>query len=150
MSSFVSAALAVREAYTAVASYGILLPTSLQAALDELTAADPTELDRPAARRSDPATSHAGAAVARLRAGSQRHRLLSAFYVDGDLNADLAHSRTTIPSTACYWKRVSELHAAGYIEPTGATAPGRAGEAQTVYRITELGRTALLALRAAR
>lgn len=149
MSSFAAAALAVRAAYAAE-GHAMLLPLSLRLALDELAAADPTELDRPAARRSDPATSHAGAAVARLRAGSQRHRLLSAFYIDGDLNADLAHSRTTIPSTACYWKRVSELHAAGYIEPTGATAPGRAGEAQTVYRITDLGRTALLALRASR
>lgn len=146
MSSLVAAALAVREAYAS--SDPVLLDPALRAALDELAHCDPTELSRARARRTDPATSHTAGGASSLRAGSQRARLLHAFTttVHADLTADEAHALTAIPATACYWKRISELAAGGFIEPAGKTRAGRAGEQQTAYRITDRGRAALHAL----
>lgn len=136
----------------------MLLPAPLRDALDELWSCDPTDLGSAVVRRTDPGTAHSAGASSRLRAGSQRHRLLAAFALVaseasygarklGDLTSDEAHELTVLPATACYWKRVSELAAAGYVEPSGATRKGRAGELQTCYRITDHGRTALRALR---
>lgn len=146
MTAFRTAALAVVEAYTKTSDLG-LIPAVLDDALAQLAAADATETDRPAARFADPITSHRAAASVKMRATSQRARLLRPFGQHADLTADEAWSYTAIPETACYWKRISELAAAELIEPTGTTRRGRAGEPQTVYRITDAGRTVLASLR---
>lgn len=146
MSTFVDAAVRVRAAYADWRDVTLLSP-EMRDALDELLAADPTDAARPAARFADPITSHRAAASVKMRATSQRARLLRPFGQHADLTADEAWSYTAIPETACYWKRVSELAAAELIEPIGTTRRGRAGEPQTVYRITDAGRTVLASFR---
>lgn len=143
--SFRMAALAVRQAWLGEDVGGVLIPLGLRIALERLAECDPTEGESPNVRRTDPATSHAGAASVAMRSGSQRHQLLRAFGRHPSLNADKAWAATAIPEGSCYWKRVSELAQAGLIEPTGATFPGRSGEAQTVYRITDAGLAVLRA-----
>lgn len=145
MSAFVDAAVRVRDVYAKTSDLG-LIPVVLDEALAELLRADPTDVARPAARFADPITSHRAAASVRMRSSSQRARLLRPFSRHADLTADEAWSYTSISETSCYWKRVSELAAAELIEPTGETRKGRAGEPQTVYRITDAGRTVLAGL----
>lgn len=86
-----------------------------------------------------------------IRPGSQLTRLLGAFWDAGDpgLTADEARERSGVPERSCYWKRVSELHAAGYIERledadgTDVHRQGDAGSPQRVYRITPFGLEAI-------
>lgn len=98
-------------------------------------------------RLTDPATSRTAGKNAAVRAGSQKAQLLEVF-------ADPAHWYTGLTSWdaghlsgladkpgCCYWKRVSELHAAGLLEAIGTRA-APTGETQTVYRITTAGRAA--------
>lgn len=96
----------------------------------------------PLARTSDPATSHQAAASVRLRTGSQKWRLLEAFFAGGPAIAEQAARRANL-LRAGYWKRVSELLADGLIYDTGETALSTAGEACRVYRITADGCTAV-------
>lgn len=94
------------------------------------------------ARTDDPATSHAAAASVRLRTGSQKWRLLEAFFAGGPAIAEQAARRANLLH-AGYWKRVSELLADGLIYDTGVTLVSTAGEACRVYRITADGCTAV-------
>jgi len=96
----------------------------------------------PLARSTDPATSHAAAASVRLRTGSQKWRLLEAFFSGGPAIAEQAARRANLLH-AGYWKRVSELLADGLIYDTGVTLESTAGEACRVYRITPAGTAAL-------
>ncbi len=84
------------------------------------------------ARRTDPATSHAAAADIAPKLGRIQAALLDAFraYPDG-LTPDEAEERAGLHVGAR--RRVSELHNAGLIEPTGDVRPGRAGKAQRVF-----------------
>jgi len=92
-------------------------------------------------RRNDGATSGAGAKAMTVRAGSQRAKLLTAYYVHDDLTdeeAGKASGLSTMPK-CCYWKRCSELRQAGYIAPVGDTRVSTAGVEQQVCAITDAG-----------
>lgn len=91
------------------------------------------------ARTSDPATSHAAVPAVRVRATSQKWKLLYAFFNGGPAIAEEAARRVNLLHVG-YWKRVSELLADGLIEETGETATSSAGEACRVYRLTDSGR----------
>jgi hypothetical protein len=101
------------------------------------------------ARSTDPATSHQAAAsvAVRIRAGSQRAVLLTAYADAGDygLTNEGAGIITGLADRhgCCYWKRCGELLAAGYIAATDNTRTSRAGEAQRVCVITPAGLRAL-------
>ena len=86
------------------------------------------------ARRSDPATSHAAAADIAPKLGRIQAALLDAFRSAQDgLTPDEAEERAGLHIGAR--RRVSELHNAGLIEPTGEVRPGRAGKAQRVFAL---------------
>lgn len=100
--------------------------------------------DRPLrrARTTDPLTSSHGAADVRLRAGTQKAKLLAVFGDGSELNAYEAACRVPgmVESGTCYWKRISELereHEA--IETTGEFRMGGNGSLRQVYRLTDRG-----------
>ena len=101
------------------------------------------------ARHTDPATSHAAAQsrARRVRAGSQRAVLLTAYADAGDygLTNEGAGIITGLADRhgCCYWKRCDELRKDGYIRWTEDTRTSRAGEAQGVSVITHAGLHAL-------
>lgn len=138
----VLAVIAVREAYE-TADLTMMDP-GLRGALDALCEVDLLDPGTPAARRRDPATSQQGAASVKMRAGSQRAKLLHAYSVAPEsrghgFTADEAAAWAQLPATSCYWKRCSELREAGLIVPTGETRQGRAADEQMVCRITDTG-----------
>ncbi|CAB5218072.1 hypothetical protein UFOVP209_49 [uncultured Caudovirales phage] len=102
----------------------------------------------PDARASDPTTSHNAARSVQVRKNSQKHELLAVFarpehrftgltsWEAGELSGLAARPG------CCYWKRVSELAADGYLEAIG-TRLAPTNEEQRVYRITNLGRSVL-------
>ena len=95
-------------------------------------------------RRKDGATSGAGAKAMTVRAGSQRHLILSRYALEAltDEEAGRMSGLSLLPK-CCYWKRCSELRQAGYIKPTGETRVSSAGVEQQVCRITIEGRQVL-------
>lgn len=95
-------------------------------------------------RADNPATSRAGAQHMAVRAGSQRYLLLERYAADSmtDEEAGYQSGLAHLPR-CCYWKRCSELRAAGYIETTGMVRLSSAGVPQQVCQITEVGRRAL-------
>jgi len=95
-------------------------------------------------RRNDGATSKAGAQSLTVRAGSQRHLILSRYALEAltDEEAGRMSGLSSLPK-CCYWKRCSELRQAGYIKPTGETRVSSAGVEQQVCRITIEGRQVL-------
>lgn len=98
---------------------------------------------RKAVRNSDPLTSQKAAKQILVRAGNQRHVLLTAYGEFDELTADEAMRRAGVSERSCYWKRISELREAGFIEATGAERPGESGTSQMVCRITLKGVAAL-------
>ena len=85
------------------------------------------------ARRSDPTTSHAAADDMAPKLAGLQAALLDAFKAAGayGLTSDEAEAKAHLHAGAR--RRVSELHAAGLIAPTGGTRLGRAGKAQRVF-----------------
>ena len=94
-------------------------------------------------RRTDPPTSEAGAKVVLLRAGTQRHRLLTAYADGSELTADEAMRKSGVSERSCYWKRISELREGGFIETTGEERAAESGAVQMVCRITVKGQDAI-------
>lgn len=95
-------------------------------------------------RATDPETSHAAAREIRVKAGTQRARLLDAFSMwthagATDEQAMLSTDGSVSP-TSEYAKRCSELREGGFIEATGETRAGSAGPQRIVSRITPKGR----------
>src|SRR5690349_11325025 len=92
-------------------------------------------------RTTDPDTSHAAAREIRVKAGSQRAWLLTAFNRDIGLTDEEAMYETlgAVKPVSEYAKRCSELREGGFIEPTGETRPGSAGVERIVSRITAKG-----------
>lgn len=95
------------------------------------------------ARRSDPSTSTE--AVRKLTSRNAVGKLALAFYKarvvygwDG-LTTEAAVRLAGLESLSCPWKRVSDLKAAGIIEPTGETAPARSGADQQILTMTDHG-----------
>ena len=91
---------------------------------------------QPRARATDPATSHAAAAsMCGLPLAEQHGRILFALQFGGPGTVyDLAFRCIGMPAHAI-GKRLSELEAAGRIEPTGETREGPSGRACRVWRV---------------
>ena len=85
------------------------------------------------ARRSDPTTSHMAAEDMVSKLAGLQAALLVAFKAAGayGLTSDEAEAAAHLHAGAR--RRVSELHAAELIAPTGGTRLGRAGKAQRVF-----------------
>lgn len=96
-------------------------------------------------RSTDPETSHAAAKEIRVKAGSQRARLLHEFAAayfastDGLTDEQAMICAYGVSPTSEYAKRCSELREGGFIEPTGETRAGSAGPQRIVSRITVKG-----------
>lgn len=105
---------------------------------------EPSLFDAPLARATDPGTSHAAAQAVRIRAASQKARLLKAYssFPDG-LTDDEAGKSAGLEGSG-YWKRCSELRSNGWISRTGEVRAGDSGMAQEVCRITDSGRAAIM------
>ena len=116
----------------------------------------PGELDedddgaREHARTTDPSTSQRAAkghgANATVRRGSQKHKLLIVFKVEGPLTADEACETAASEHGAKMlraWRRVSDLINGGFLEDTGRERNSRVGRPQRVLRITNRGEAAL-------
>jgi beta-lactamase superfamily II metal-dependent hydrolase len=105
----------------------------------------------PPARTTDPETSHDGGQDARERAREYRRCLLRAYDLYGPMTArEAAIAAEGVPMDSCWWKRVSELHADGYLMDTGQTSTSYTGSRQTIYQITPEGLAARAALEARR
>lgn len=86
------------------------------------------------ARRSDPSTSHAAASEIAPKLGKIQQQLLLAFHSQAARNGltpDEAEDVAGLHPGAR--RRISELHEAGLIEPTGEVRRGRSGKAQRVF-----------------
>ena len=110
---------------------------------DQPTLFDEVFPSHPAARGTDPTTSHLAGASAQLRAGTAKARLLDVYarsehWNDGLCDEDAA-TDAQLPIRSCWWKRCSELRADGYIEPTGRYTTSQAGEQVMLCRITHKG-----------
>lgn len=97
------------------------------------------------ARHTDPATSHTGARSVKVRAGSQKARLLAQYRADalvGGRNG-LTDDEAAVDAgldRSCFWKRCSEMREDGLIEDTGHVRPGPLhGEDRMVCTITAAG-----------
>lgn len=98
----------------------------------------------PLFRNTDPVTSVEAAADVKPRRVSQAMLLLAEYlHRDGltDEEAGLFSGLAQRPK-CCYWKRCSELRAAGLIIPTGETRLSSAGSMMQVCAITEEGERA--------
>ena len=98
---------------------------------------------QPITRSPDHPTSLQGAKQVKARRINQTLRLLCAYRSHTDLTAEEASIACNLEKS-CYWKRVGELVAAGYIAETGHARKATTGSDQRVCRITYNG-TAFLA-----
>lgn len=103
----------------------------------------------PLARATDPETSQRGAADVRIRSMSQKHLLLGAYLAAGEdgLTDDQAgrYSGLSLNPRCGYWKRCSELRAAGLIGRTGVVGLSDTGNDADVCAITPAGIAACVA-----
>lgn len=97
-------------------------------------------------RTSDPDTSRVAERVVKIKAGTQRARLLEGFAraqwnwdSDGATDEEAMEMAVGVSATSEYAKRCSELREGGFIEPTGETRLGAAGTPRIVSRITAKG-----------
>lgn len=98
---------------------------------------------QPITRSPDHPTSLQGAKQIKTRRINQTVRLLVAYSLHTDLTAEEASIACNLEKS-CYWKRVGELVAAGYITDTGHARKASTGSDQRVCKITPQG-IALLA-----
>jgi hypothetical protein len=98
---------------------------------------------QPLFRSFDHPTSRRAAEQVKPRRIKQTTRLLVAYSSHTDLTAEEASIACNLEKS-CYWKRVGELVAAGYIEETGHARKASTGSDQRVCKITPQG-IALLA-----
>ena len=99
----------------------------------------------PAARLSDPTTSDDGIGDVLPRAGSQQHRLLLAYGSRplGLTNEEAASIAGLLDTRSCWWKRCTDLLAAGLIEDTFTERTASTGSECRVCAITEKGKRAI-------
>jgi len=97
---------------------------------------------QPLTRSPDHPTSLQGAKQVKPRRINQTTRLLVAYGSHTDLTAEEASIACNLEKS-CYWKRVGELVAAGYIEETGHARKATTGSDQRVCKITPLGKALL-------
>ena len=98
------------------------------------------QLNRPPVRASDPTTSKQAADSVRLRAGSQRAKLLAAYLAHPEGLTDEEAGHHAGLSDAGYWKRCSELRQSCFIQPLGFSRLSTFGERQQVCGLTESGK----------
>lgn len=96
----------------------------------------------PAARATDPATSHdAARSMADGPAEAQAHAILRALLTYGDATADALDARIGWRDTTA-GRRLKELDRAGYAYPLQGTAVTRSGRKAHLWRLTPAGRLA--------
>jgi hypothetical protein len=100
---------------------------------------------QPLTRSPDHPTSRRAAEQVKPRRINQTVRLLVAYSSHTDLTAEEASIACNLEKS-CYWKRVGELVAAGYIAETGHARKASTGSDQRVCRITYNGRIFLESL----
>lgn len=102
----------------------------------------------PMFRTSDPITSKKAGVSAARRSPSQQIILLRAFAGGRGFTDEEAGEVTGLAKKprCCYWKRLSELRAKGFIAPTGDSARSSAGELQRICKITPAGEAFLRTL----
>jgi hypothetical protein len=93
---------------------------------------------QPLTRSPDHPTSRRAAEQVKPRRINQTTRLLVAYSSHTDLTAEEASVACNLEKS-CYWKRVGELVAAGYIEETGHARKASTGSDQRVCKITLQG-----------
>lgn len=92
------------------------------------------DLIEPAARRTDPGTSHLAAAQARELAARHHRIILSCLEAHGPLGKDGIAARTQLTGHAI-GKRLPELQRLGRIMLTGRTVASTAGRAEREWRL---------------
>jgi hypothetical protein len=100
---------------------------------------------QPLTRSPDHPTSRRAAEQVKPRRINQTVRLLVAYSSHTDLTAEEASIACNLEKS-CYWKRVGELVAAGYIAETGHARKATTGSDQRVCKITYNGRIFLESL----
>ena len=100
---------------------------------------------QPLTRTPDHPTSVQGAKQVKARRINQTVRLLVAYSSHTNLTAEEASIACNLEKS-CYWKRVGELLASGYITETGYARKASTGSDQRVCRITYNGRIFLESL----
>lgn len=123
----------------------------LRARVAELEATVASLVGGAEVRHGRSSTSRVAAASVRLRAGTQKHRLLRAYGAcpegSGLIDWDAACAAGVGEDGAAWWMRCSDLRLAGLIRPNGQTQfSGRTGEECQVCEITPEGRAALSVL----
>lgn len=111
----------------------------------------PELFDGPKARRTDPHTSHNAAILIKAKAGTARVRLLQAFSDASDMEFGITDEEAALLADVSlmseYATRCSELRAMGAIEFTGNVRLSMSGLDRGTSRLTDLGRSVLLARR---
>jgi hypothetical protein len=87
----------------------------------------------PAARRSDPETSHQAAESAKELA-ARHHRIILGALRRGPAGKDRIGTLTSLTGVQVC-RRLTELHRAGQIEPTGKTVASTAGRQEREWRV---------------
>ena len=101
---------------------------------------DPAPLWTPAARNTDPETSHEAAAAAAMRAGTDRALALRALARAGDRGlTDFELEAATRIKQTSIGKRRGELVKSGYVEFAGSKRPAPSGSPAMVWRVTDRG-----------
>lgn len=100
---------------------------------------------QPITRSPDHPTSRRAAEQVKPRRINQTIRLLVAYSSHVDLTAEEASIACNLEKS-CYWKRVGELLAAGYITETGHARKASTGSDQRVCKITAQGQAMLRSL----
>ena len=100
---------------------------------------------QPITRSPDHPTSRRAAEQVKPRRINQTIRLLVAYSSHVDLTAEEASVACNLEKS-CYWKRVGELLAAGYITETGHARKATTGSDQRVCKITAQGQAMLRSL----
>ena len=101
--------------------------------------------EHPLVRTNDHPTARRAADQVKPRRINQTLRLLIAYRSHTDLTAEEASIACNLEKS-CYWKRVGELLASGFITETGYARKASTGSDQRVCRITYNGRIFLESL----
>ena len=101
--------------------------------------------EHPLVRTNDHPTARRAADQVKPRRINQTLRLLIAYRLHTDLTAEEASIAAKLEKS-CYWKRVGELLASGYITETGHARKASTGSDQRVCKITPQGICMLAAL----
>lgn len=98
---------------------------------------DPRQLSiefEPGVRKKDPATSHMAAAQARELAAKHHRLIVDVLTQHGPLGKDGIAARLRGLDGVAVCRRLTELHRAGRISPTGRNVQSTAGRAEREWR----------------